>query len=329
MTRPILSIALAACCLGFVSGCAEERQPGSAATDRPAGEMIIFHAGSLAVPFGDIAAAFNEEYPDVKVAREAAGSRSCARKVSDLGMPCDVMASADYTVIEELLFPQHAGWVVKFATNEMAIVYTARSRLAERINQDNWHEILTREDIHIGRSDPNTDPCGYRAILTAKLAEEHWALPGLAGRLLGKDRQYIRPKETDLIALLELGEVDYIFLYRSVAEQHGLEYLRLPEQVNLSSPRLTELYAKASVRISGATPHSFITKTGAPMVYGVTIPENAPNAPAAVAFLEFLLDEDKGLAIMRKHGQGTMAPAAAGELGRMPPRLAKLLWGTK
>ena len=62
-----------------------------------------------------------EKYPKVKVLREATGSRTAARKISELHRPADIMASADYTVIDALLIPEHAQWNIKLATNEMVI----------------------------------------------------------------------------------------------------------------------------------------------------------------------------------------------------------------
>jgi molybdate/tungstate transport system substrate-binding protein len=144
------------------------------------GELMIFHAGSLAVPFRQIAKAFENEYPGVQVRLEAAGSRESARKISDLGRHCDIMASADYAVIDTLLIPAHASWNIKFAGNEMVIAFTEYSRGATEINQENWHEVLMRADVFFGRSDPNSDPCGYRTLLTAKLAEKHCLLPGFS-----------------------------------------------------------------------------------------------------------------------------------------------------
>ncbi|MBD3322494.1 MAG: tungstate ABC transporter substrate-binding protein WtpA, partial [Chitinivibrionales bacterium] len=138
------------------------------------GKLIIFHAGSLAVPFKEIAAAFEKEYPDITVIREAAGSRTCARKIADLNRYCDIMASADYTVIDELLIPQHASWNIKFASNEMAIVYHDKSRKSKEISEANWYEVLLEDSIAFGRSDPDSDPCGYRAVLTIKLAEHYY-----------------------------------------------------------------------------------------------------------------------------------------------------------
>ncbi len=285
------------------------------------GELIVFHAGSLAVPFKEVATAFMKEYPNVRVLREAAGSRACARKISDLNRDCDVFGSADYTVINTLLIPDHTEWNIRFAANEMVIAYTEDSRRADEINGDNWHRILLEKNIAFGRSDPNADPCGYRTVLTSKLAAIHYDDPGLTSRLLAKDRRHIRPKETDLLALLEVGEIDYLFIYRSVARQHGLKWVELPDEINLKSHEMTEFYGKVSLELSGQTPGSVITKVGAPMVYGVTIPKGARNPEAALAFVEFLLKHDKGMAIMERNGQPSLVPALSNTYANIPATL--------
>ncbi len=287
------------------------------------GELMVFHAGSLSVPLKEVADAFEKEHPGVKVLREAAGSRECARKVSDIGRPCDVLASADYAVIDSLLIPKHADWNIKFAGNEMAIVYTEKAKHAGEITGGNWPEILMREDVSFGRSDPNADPCGYRTILTLKLAEKHYGLPGLTDRLLQKDTRFLRPKETDLLALLETGTVDYIFVYRSVAEQHGLKWLPLPDEINLKKAEFADLYRSVSVEISGDKPGTKMMQAGEPMVYGVTIPRNAPNPKAAMAFVTFLLEKDRGLAILQKNGQPGVVPAASATYDQIPEPLKR------
>ena len=228
------------------------------------------------------------------------------------------MASADYTVINTLLIPEHAAWNIRFAGNEMSIVFHEGSRLEKKITAANWPEILMNSRVTFGRSDPNSDPCGYRAVLTLKLAEKQRGRPGLAGALLSKDMKYIRPKETDLLALLEAGELDYIFLYRSVAEQHGLKRLLLPDEVNLRNAELADLYRTVTVEVSGRKPGSSIVKRGAPMVYGVTIPRSSPNPTAALAFVHFLLRADKGLALMTANGQPSVVPTPSRTFDRIP-----------
>jgi len=287
------------------------------------GKLIIFHAGSLSVPFRQISEEFNRHYPKVKIFREAAGSRMCARKISDLHRRCDIIASADYTVIDTLLIDEHAEWNIKFASNEMVVAYRADARQSSEINPNNWYEILLNKDIAFGRSDPNSDPCGYRAVLTVKLAEKFYGRAGLADKMLKKDRRYIRPKEVDLLALLEVGELDYVFTYRSLARQHGLGFVTLPDEINLKSERFADFYAGASVRLTGKKPGTFITRTGAPIIYGVAIPKNAPNPEAATMFLAFLLDVTKGGAILEKNGQSSVVPSPTETFEKLPEKLKR------
>jgi molybdate/tungstate transport system substrate-binding protein len=284
-------------------------------------QLIIFHAGSLAVPFKEICRKFNDIHPEVKIIREAAGSRICARKISDLKRPCDIIASADYTVIDDLLIPEYADWNIKFASNEIVIAFVQNARQADQINKDNWYDILQDENVTFGRSDPNSDPCGYRTVLTMMLAEKFYNKSGLVNSMSAKDRQYIRPKEVDLLALLETGVLDYIFIYRSVTTQHNLRYVVLPDEINLKDAKMADLYKTVSVSITGKEPGTFITKQGGPIIYGVTIPNNAPNRKLALAFLTFLLDTDSGGAILERNGQGTVVPSATETYNKLPDSL--------
>jgi molybdate/tungstate transport system substrate-binding protein len=286
-------------------------------------QLIVFHAGSLSVPLREMRQEYAARHPELELLLEAAGSRDSARKISELNRRCDVFASADHLVIDQLLIPEHAAWNVKFASNEMALVYTERSRRRAELSADNWFSILLEPDVSYGRSDPDADPCGYRSIFALELAERHYGVPGLAEKLLAKDRQFIRPKETDLLGLLESHSLDYVFLYRSVAEQHRLKYLLLPAAVNLGDPAWSERYAEVSVKLRGRRPGEFLTQRGEPMLYGVTIPTNAPNPAAAVEFLEYLLDRDGGGRVLARLGQPSVVPAPCTGWGSLPSALRR------
>lgn len=293
---------------------AEPQEEANADTDsEPAleleGDLVIFHAGSLSVPFGEMEAEFEEMYPNVDILREPAGSRSCAKKISELGKEAHIMASADYTVIDNLLIPEHADFNVLFAKNEMVIGYSETSQYADEITTENWYEILLRDGVNYGHSDPNADPCGYRSLMVYQLAEDHYGIEGLEAELDAHcPDKNIRPKETDLLAMIETGTLDYFFIYRSVAVQHGLPFVELPEEINLSSVDFTDFYATATVEVAGSEPGQTITQVGKPIVYGVTIPKNTPDEALSVAFINYLLDRDKGLAVMDKNGQPVLDP---------------------
>ena len=287
------------------------------------GKLIIFHAGSLSKPVKEICDTFMKIHPGVNILTEAAGSKDCARKISELDRPCDIFLSSDFKVIEDLLMPDYALWNIRFATNEMVLAYTDKSAFRDEIDTANWIDILLKQEVSYGRSDPASDPCGVRAAMVLKLADIHFGTPGRAQKILAKDQRFIRPKETDLLALLETYSVDYIFIYRSVAMQHQLPFLKLQPGVNLGDMKLSELYAKVNVLTPGKKPGTTITETAAPMVYGLTIPVTAPSKSLAVSFLEFFLDPEGGMKIMEANGQPSVVPSVATAYDSIPAPLKK------
>ncbi len=290
-----------------------------------AGPLVIFHAGSLTVPLQRLMSAFQESHPGVTFAAEGSGSRTAARKVSELGRLADIVMSADYTVIDELLVPESADWNIEFARNTMVIAYTDRAAYADEITPDNWYEVLTRPGVIYGHSDPDVDPCGYRTLMVWQLAEKHYRIPGLYQKLEDNcPPGNVRPKSVELIALLQSGDMDYAFEYRSVAVQHGLKFIELPDEINLSRAEYADFYAQAQVILSGKAPGTTITKIGKPIVYGVTIPKNAPHPALAAEFVAFVIGP-QGQEILSELGQPPIVPAVA-ERGwdKMPQELRAL-----
>ena len=303
--------------LPLASGCKPSPAPPPTPEPSPTSEsslngtIIIFHAGSLTVPLKALTEAFQAKHPGVTFQTEASGSRTAARKISELGREADIIMSADYTVINELLIPEFADWNISFARNTMVIAYTDKSKYADEINADNWYEILLRDGVVYGHSDPDADPCGYRTLMVWRLAEKYYNVPGLYQKL---DEycplENVRPKSVELIALLESGDMDYAFEYRSVAVQHGLKFVELPEEINLCCTEHADFYKQARVEVSGKEPGTTITKVGKPIIYGVTIPKNAPHPELALGFVKFLLGPE-GQAIMEKMGQPPIMPPIA------------------
>ncbi|MCD6527946.1 MAG: tungstate ABC transporter substrate-binding protein WtpA [Desulfuromonas sp.] len=273
------------------------------------GTVTIFHAGSLSVPMAQIEKAFEARYPGVDVQRESSGSQKAARKISDLGKPCDIMASADYKVIDKLLRPEFSDNNIRFAANCMVLCYTPQSRYADLITADNWLDLLLKPTVIWGHSAPDLDPCGYRALMVLQLAESYYANPGYYQQALAnRPLENVRPKAVELVSLLQTGNMDYAWEYRSVAVQHGLKFIELPDEINLGNYRFDSRYAEVGVEVSGKTPGTTMTMRGKSITYGVTLLKQAPNAEAAIAFLAFMLDPQGGLKILADQGQPPFTP---------------------
>ena len=294
-----------------------------AAQQVPAGQLIVFNAGSLAKPFSELLGAFKAKYPDVVPAQENSGSLEAARKLTDLGKIPDVLGVADYGVIPKLLIPAHTTWYATFARNAMVLIHTDQSVGAREINGRNWWQVLLRPGVRSGHSDPALDPNGYRTLMVFQLAEKFYHQPGLASRLeRAHPPRYIRPKEADLTALVQAGELDYSWSYASIAKTAGLPYVQLPPEIDLSDPKRAAWYSQAKVRLPGANRMAgdSVEFQGEPIVYGLTIPAAAPHPQTAITFVRFVFSPE-GQAILKANGFIVLPKPLLGGPGKPPAGL--------
>ena len=282
--------------------------PPSAA-QAPSGKLVVFNAGSLAYPFREMLAEFARRHPRVEPQQESSGSLEAARKLTELSKIPDVLGVADYAVIEQLLKPAFTDWYAVFASNAMVLAYTERSAAAAEITGENWWRILLRPSVRWGHSNPALDPNGYRTQLVFQLAERHYREPGLAARLRAAVRkEFIRPSEAQLVGLLQAGELDYAWSYRSLAQTAGLKWVELPQAVDLSDPARAAAYAVARVRLPGPRlgGADSVEFRGEPILYALTIPRAAPHPEVAREFVRFVFSP-AGQAILRRSGFILMA----------------------
>jgi molybdate/tungstate transport system substrate-binding protein len=300
-----------------------------AGTALAAEKVIIFHAGSLTIPLAKIEADFEAMHPGIDIQREAGGSTKMARMISEQGKPADIMASADFTVIDKTLIPKHADWNIRFASNQLVLCYTEKSRFAGEINADNWTDILGRKGVVWGHSDPNLDPCGYRSLMVLQLAEKFTDQPGLYDRLIAnRPEANVLPKAAQLVSLIKTGKMDYGWEYLSVAVQKDLKYVSLNDHINLGNYKFDTYYAQATVKVTGKKPGTWITRTGKSCTYGITLIKNAPNRESAIKFLAYLLAPQGGLKVLQDMGQPPFVPCRVPDTAtrnKLPRSLAGLV----
>ena len=331
--------------------------------------LTIFHAGSLAVPFADLGADFEESHPDVDIVFTSGGSAtmiSNAIAQEDAGeSPPDIIASADYKLIPERMYGgNYSDWYIAFARNTMVLCYSDNATGSDEIVSENrtWYDVLRNEDVSYGHSDPDQDPCGYRTLLVVQLAQAYYCdnatdfgltpdpdaadlydvlIPGSEherGRTggtsenrTGGSEEVVSAKSVDLIVALESGDLDYAFEYRSVAVQHGLNYIDLIDYINLSKidaelPGVEEFYATASIEIlkDPGPPEVYEAQYGAAIVYGITITVHAENEELAAEFIGLLLSETGKEIIETENGQPMLDPPICDHPENLPASLQDL-----
>ena len=257
--------------------------------------------------------------------QEPGASLEIARRLTDLHRTTDVLLLADPDVFRKQLMPAYTHWYAVFARNRIVLAYTPRSHGASRINTENWRRVILEPGVEVGRANPNTDPSGYRTLLAMQLAEQYYHEPGLYARLLAAaPERNVRPREADQVALLQTHALDYIWTYQNLAENDGLEFVKLPDVVDLGNPADSAIYARASTRVLGSHPGDTVTMRGAPVLFGLSIPAQAEHRALAERFVAFALSP-AGQRIMRAqhldalpepYTVGTDVPAAVRAVAR-------------
>jgi molybdate/tungstate transport system substrate-binding protein len=295
-------------------------------------EVVVFHASSLSAVLGEASEAFRKTNPQIRIRLEPSGSQVATRKVSELGMRADIVAVADAALIDKMMIPAHASWNAVFATNEIVLAHKDHSKWTDQITVQNWPDILVRAGLRLGRADPDTAPIGYQTLMVWQLAESSgiYAAAGvqLSERLKAQcSKDHVVHDEAELLALLESRSIDYAFLFRSTAEDHHLKILALPPEINLSRQDQATRYQSAQVEIRMKQGQGSARIVGAPVTYGLTIPNRAPHPAAAARFAAFLF-ADAGRRLFQRRGFLPVSPVQCTSCAGLPVELHALVLST-
>jgi ABC-type thiamine transport system substrate-binding protein len=92
----------------------------------------------------------------------------------------------------------------------------------------------------------------------------------------------------------------------------------LPEQIDLSKVEYADFYKKVKLETADGK-----TKTGKPIVYGITVPTNAENPELGLEFVKFVIG-DAGQKIFADMGQPPIVPSEGS--GNLPEELKSLVY---
>ena len=167
----------------------------------------------------------------------------------------DVLLLADADVFPRFLVPNtRRGTPIRAQSDGRRLHATSRST-PTRSPPANWTRSLQRNDVEIGRTDPNLAPSAIARCCMFELAERYYKTPGLAASLLAHaPERNIRPNAAELAALLAAGELDYIYDYQSVAESNGFRVHRAAARRSTSATRTRRGLRDGSVEVRGTAP---------------------------------------------------------------------------
>lgn len=219
---------------------------------------------------------------DVTVQIEAHGSAEVARHIAEGQKNPDIVSVADVTLFDS---PLHPDWFAEFATNSIVIAYNPNTEGGQQLadaGAENWYQPLLRGDVAIGRTDPDLDPLGYRALLMLELATEYYGTDTDLREAI-PSRKQIYP-ETQLISQFEIGAIDAAIAYRNMAVERGYEYIDLPAEIDFSDPSYSDTYAASTYEL----PSGKVIRGGL-ISYGSTIRDQLPSV--VDVFIEHITGE--------------------------------------
>jgi len=323
---------------------------GAGSSDAPAKSLHVCHAGSLLAAFTQVEEEFKKKQPGVRVVDTSGGSVDLVRRFAAGGLECDVIAPADYLVIESMLKPARlADYTIVFARGRMVLAYNANDPKAAALRVSGsfnppasvpsvapgWHAALTAPGVRISGAHPFMDPGGYRAHMIFELAQSHDKVPGLYNALL----QHYQVNVADPTGPAPALGKDFTFQFTyehtaasAAARDASYRYATLPDEIDLSSVPAASRGGSSRWSISVTIPGLGIPGSSASVVipassvaWGVTIPTNSRNRANAVAFVQLLLDAG-GRAALLANGPPPITPAhvTGADYRRLPAILQRL-----
>lgn len=284
--------------------------------------MDLIYAASLTATMERLEASFRESGGRA-VRGEPRGSLAAAHLIREGVWRRDVYVTADVATLG-MLGTYDPGWAVAFARSEIVLAYSESGPYRVALDSASrgqlaWEDVVLRRGFRLGRTDPDLDPKGYRAIFAFRLAEERLGRRGLADSILSgpADEESVFPEE-HLGARVQTGSLDAGIFYLAEARAQGLRTIRLSRLAGQGDPRDAERLARVLYR----TPDGRVFR-GSPILYAATIPTNGLDPAAGAEFIAFLLGEE-GRSILAADGFSP-ARVLVGDAERVPSLLTALL----
>src|SRR5437588_2728973 len=175
--------------LGLAAGLAVSSSVGHAA----GGTANVFYAGSLVNLKENLVGPAFAAGTGYAYQGKSAGSGAIANQIKGKLATPDVVEFADPAVNTTLMGSangSYVSWYYTYGSSKLVIGFDPKSKFAAAFRQVQkgklpFYKALQQKGLRIGRTDPNIDPKGYRAIWMANLTQKAYKLTGFATKLFG------------------------------------------------------------------------------------------------------------------------------------------------
>lgn len=321
---------LAIGCIGLAAaGCGSSPSSTSSSKTKVSGTANVAFASSLQYLNSQVAGPAFTKATGYKYSGTGGASGTLESEIAAKALPdtnvFESVGSDNITPLE----PKFTHWYVQYAANKMVIAYNPKSKYASQFAaiasgkkpMKDLFTLLETPGLKLGRTDPNIDPQGRYFIEMLELAQMYYHLPSdtvtkIIGSPLNSSSSPEIYAESSLDSVLQAGEIDAASAYYTQAIELHLDYIPLPDMINMGNPADTSFYSTAHITTTNGTVHS-----GEFLVMDITTIGKAD--PAAIAFVKYTLSKagqaqykQGGFTLLTTAGYGSGIPAGIkSELG--------------
>ena len=278
--------------------------------------LISFSADAYATEATALLQGFSQSTGIPVAPVKSAGSFADANQIA-AGAPDDVFISVALSATSsQYLKNLTANWAVGFASDQMVLAYSnatsaqsvaSEGKAAAASNStSDWNTFfasLTSGQVKVGISNPVSDPAGLRGWLVLEAAGFFYSggnQSAYASPLLRAGANVTGTNAAALVAPLQSGQIQFLFIYKSAAVADHIAYIQLDRHVNLGDATLGTFYSRFSYKDSAGV------TAGAPIILCVTVPLSSTNSAEADAFVVYVI---KNAATLSAYGLNPFSPA--------------------
>jgi len=305
-------------------------------TTMPSSPLILYSADAYVAESTTLENAFTNSTGIMMAPPKAGGSLALAQQIAE-GNPVSVFLAVSHSAMRpKYLGNQSSGWTIAFASDQMAIAYSNastqnaatssviaayNSAVASNTTQawDDFFSNVTSGSVKVGIANPNADPAGYRGWIVLEAAGQAYANSStfFGNRIVTNNGNITGASAADLIAPLETGQIQFLFIYKSAAIAHKLNYLQLPDQINLGDPKYNEFYSQFSYTLTRGV------ESGEVITLYITVPADSTDTADSLQFVVFVIKNSPTL--LSQYGLISIAPARLYNSTTIPQPLQELL----
>ena len=120
----------------------------------PPHTIDLLQAKSLSPLVREVAERFEKNHPNAVIRAEAYSNLNAIYKVGAFGKPYDLVATADYRLIQRFLMPSPVSTAYRFLGNKIVLATASNRWLASTASnlywKENWHEELSSRTYRYG-----------------------------------------------------------------------------------------------------------------------------------------------------------------------------------